>query len=469
MRRYLLFLLIFLALSLTPLAPDGRVHAQEQLCFPETGQCIAGRFRTYWEQNGGLPVFGFSITPARDEVNRDTGQTYLTQWLERNRFELHRENQPPYDVLLGRLGDDRLRQKGIDWRTLPRESGARAGCRWFDQTGHNVCDQGNGVGFKTYWESHGLEFDGRPGKTYAESLALFGLPLTEPRSETNASGDTVLTQWFERARFEWHPGKPDEFKVLLGLLGSELRAPGAGAPPAPPATIEYTALGDSLATGILASQGYVRRYADHLQADIGRPVKLNNLGRNGWTSGDLLNALKTNQTFRDSVARAHVVTWNIGGNDFNQARQRYKARACGGADNQDCLRSAVATFKANWDAIIGEILSLRSPGNTLIRTMDVYNPYVNEDRAADTWAQDGGLNDFQVFKPYLDGSNSHIATTATGRSIPYTRVYQAFNGSNGDEDPNDKSYITFDRYHLRDAAHQVMAELLLGLQYAPLK
>ncbi len=80
MRRYLLFLLIFLALSLTPLAPDVRVQAQEGLCFPETGQCIAGRFRTYWEQNGGLPVFGFSITPARDEVNRDTGQTYLTQW-----------------------------------------------------------------------------------------------------------------------------------------------------------------------------------------------------------------------------------------------------------------------------------------------------------------------------------------------------------------------------------------------------
>src|SRR3712207_8635843 len=49
-------------------------------------------------------VFGYPLTAAATEVNRDTGQPYLTQWFERNRFELHTENQAPYDVLLGRLG-----------------------------------------------------------------------------------------------------------------------------------------------------------------------------------------------------------------------------------------------------------------------------------------------------------------------------------------------------------------------------
>src|SRR3712207_5559188 len=80
----------------------------DQRGFPETNQCIGGRFRTFWEQNGALPVFGFPINAAADEVNRDTNQTYLTQWVERNRFELHTELAAPYDVLLGRLGDDRL-------------------------------------------------------------------------------------------------------------------------------------------------------------------------------------------------------------------------------------------------------------------------------------------------------------------------------------------------------------------------
>ncbi|PMP76321.1 MAG: CAP domain-containing protein, partial [Chloroflexus aggregans] len=92
----------------------------------------------------------------------------------------------------------------------------QVGCRYFAETQHLVCDA-----FLRYWQSHGLEFDGRPGFSEAESLALFGLPLTEPRIETNSSGDTVLTQWFERARFELHTQLGPDV-VLLGLLGREV-------------------------------------------------------------------------------------------------------------------------------------------------------------------------------------------------------------------------------------------------------
>jgi hypothetical protein len=56
--------------------------------------------------------------------------------------------------------------------------------------------------------------------------------------ETNTAGDTVLTQWFERARFEYHLDNPREFAVLLGLLGSETRSapaqPGSPLPPQAP-------------------------------------------------------------------------------------------------------------------------------------------------------------------------------------------------------------------------------------------
>ncbi|HEY0739693.1 MAG TPA: hypothetical protein VGD69_32510 [Herpetosiphonaceae bacterium] len=218
-----------LMLSILPLFSTPAVRAADgERCFPETGRCISGRFREYWEQNGGLAVFGFPIGPAIQERNRDTGQIYLTQWFQRNRFELHPENKPPYDVLLGRLGDDWLQQRDVDWRKEGRAT-PEASCLYFEQTGRNVCDQASGLGFKSYWQSHGLEFDGRRGTSYAESLALFGLPLTEPRMENNSSGDRVLTQLFERARFEWHPNQSDpNFRVLLGLLGNELRGPYSG-------------------------------------------------------------------------------------------------------------------------------------------------------------------------------------------------------------------------------------------------
>ena len=51
---------------------------------------------------------------------------------------------------------------------------------------------------------------------------LFRLPLTDPRLEKNVTGDTVMTQWFERVRFEWHPGNSKPYKLLLGLLGREV-------------------------------------------------------------------------------------------------------------------------------------------------------------------------------------------------------------------------------------------------------
>ena len=215
-----LLLLIILFAACLPALPAS---AQEARCFPETGQCLSGRFRSYWEQNGGLAVFGFPITPAEQAVNREDGRSYLTQWFERARFELHPENSAPYDVLLGRLGDDLLRRNGVEWHALPRPVGPNPGCRWFAQTGHQVCDQVAGVGFKTYWEGHGLQDPQLDG--YGRSLALFGLPLSEAAVEISpTNGKPYLTQWFERARFEWHPDEPDPYRVLLGLLGNEAHA-----------------------------------------------------------------------------------------------------------------------------------------------------------------------------------------------------------------------------------------------------
>jgi hypothetical protein len=192
-----------------PPAEAGRV------CFPETGRCAGGRILAYWRQNGGLPVFGFPLTDELSEGGR------TVQYFERQRFELHPVNQPPYDVLLGRLGDDLLRRQGIDWRTFPAAEGERPGCRLFAETGHAVCDTPGGPRFLSYWSANGLQFDGRAGASYAESLALFGLPLSEPM-EMTIEGRSVLVQWFERARFEYHPQNPAPYQVLLGRLGAEV-------------------------------------------------------------------------------------------------------------------------------------------------------------------------------------------------------------------------------------------------------
>ena len=221
MHRRIIALLALLLLAVS-LGARGAAAQGASRCFAETGQCVAGRFLQFWNGNGGLPVFGFPISEQR--LEQGTEGAFSTQWFERERFEAHPERTPPYDVLLGRLGDELLRRQGRDWQSFPKGQ-PQPGCQFFDTTGHTVCEP-----FLSYWRSHGLEFDGRRGTTFNESLALFGLPLSEPAMETNSSGFTVLTQWFERARFEYVPTNPDPYKVLLGRLGAEAYDPSGGAP-----------------------------------------------------------------------------------------------------------------------------------------------------------------------------------------------------------------------------------------------
>jgi hypothetical protein len=216
------FVLLMLLLGLAISAPAWPATARE-LCFPQqpgVAACFADPFVDYWESNGGLPIFGYPLAPSASVPQPDGAPDLLTQWTERVRLESHPDNPAPYAILIGRLGAERLAQLGRDPFQEGRENGPTEGCLWFAETGHNVCDQVAGVGFQSYWQSHGLKIPGL--SAYDQSLQLFGLPLTTAQIEVNNSGAAVLTQWFERARFEWHPDNPEPYQVLLGLLGREI-------------------------------------------------------------------------------------------------------------------------------------------------------------------------------------------------------------------------------------------------------
>ncbi len=207
--------LLSIALLLLLGMPSAPLQAQtNKRCFSETGFCIAGRLREFWEQNDGLRVFGLPITDQhRASIE---GRAIELQWFERTRLELHPESPRPSDVQLGRLGVDALEQQGRNWFTFPK-SEAQPGCRFFPETGHNVC----GAILAT-WQARGIELDGVRGKVTKESLALFGLPISDLQTET-IEGHELQVQWFERARFELHPEHAPPSNVLLGLLGNEVR------------------------------------------------------------------------------------------------------------------------------------------------------------------------------------------------------------------------------------------------------
>ncbi len=72
--------------------------------FPETGRTVDGLFLDYWVAHGGLPQFGYPIANPITERSETDGHTYLVQYFERALFELHPENQAPYNVLPALLG-----------------------------------------------------------------------------------------------------------------------------------------------------------------------------------------------------------------------------------------------------------------------------------------------------------------------------------------------------------------------------
>jgi hypothetical protein len=72
---------------------------------------------------------------------------------------------------------------------------------YFPQTGHHLS---NRAGFLDFWRANG-------------QLLNFGYPLTEEFVENG-----LIVQYFERARFEYHPGDNQPGLVQLGLIGREL-------------------------------------------------------------------------------------------------------------------------------------------------------------------------------------------------------------------------------------------------------
>jgi lysophospholipase L1-like esterase len=200
------------------------------------------------------------------------------------------------------------------------------------------------------------------------------------------------------------------------------------------------ALGDSLAVGVGARRGYVDRYAEHLRSDTGAQVRVVNLGRSGQTSSQLLYALRNDPSIRRALGGAEVVTFNIGINDLGHASSSYENGTCGGVHNEECLRAAVEEVEENWDAIIEEILSLRSTRETIIRSAGLgYSPRVEGE-----------------FEPYLNEVNSHIAASATENGIPHAEIHLGGEGMSSDGvHPNNRGYA-------------VIASRLRELGYEPL-
>lgn len=180
--------------------PAQSIGADSSRYFPETMHNLSSGFKYYWEHRGGLPIFGFPISEEFTE------EGYTVQYFERARFEYHPEFKgTQYEVELGLLGSLVTLERRFD-RSPAFSSGPDR--TYYPETGHSLS-----FGFKYYWEHNG-------------GLPVFGYPISEEFQEANpADGKTYTVQYFERARFEYHPEfKGTAYEVELGHLGRQRAA-----------------------------------------------------------------------------------------------------------------------------------------------------------------------------------------------------------------------------------------------------
>ncbi|HMQ32736.1 MAG TPA: hypothetical protein PKD53_18535 [Chloroflexaceae bacterium] len=202
--------LVLLAAMLLAAMPAAPAQAQGKIYFPQTGHFLGGAFRSYWERNGGVEIFGYPV--SEEFVQNRDGR--VAQWFERARFELDVVDGRAV-ISLGLVGREYLAATGQGFPPVARVTAP--GVRFFPETGHTLRGE-----FRNFWERRG-------------GLARFGFPVSEELVQRLDDGRNYLVQYFERGRFELVGNRTRLATLGSALVPCQLRSglPG-NAPPTGP-------------------------------------------------------------------------------------------------------------------------------------------------------------------------------------------------------------------------------------------
>lgn len=195
-------LLVLLLLS-CPRSAEAEETPPHVVYFPQTGHHLAEPFLTFWRSHGGIRIFGYPISETLER------EGLLVQYFERTRMEAPLgSNNADCPVQLTRVGAlltaDRTDLAFQPFSLNPPPASPLQ--RYFPETGHTLAH-----GFLRFWLRNG-------------GLPIFGYPISEELTEINPeTHEERIVQYFERARFEWHPeALGTQWEVELARLGAVL-------------------------------------------------------------------------------------------------------------------------------------------------------------------------------------------------------------------------------------------------------
>ncbi|MCL4543236.1 MAG: NBR1-Ig-like domain-containing protein [Chloroflexi bacterium] len=172
-----------------PKSAPGQSSAEHEY-FPQTGHWVNYGFLHFFQQHGGLTVFGY---PISNEMPLPGVPGGTEQWFQRARLEYHPELAgTPYVIQPGLLGDEYLTQ--IGWLPLPPETA--------------------NIGPATVPQAQSQPTPPPPSPSPAPSpTATATPPATKATVDLPASGTATVTAWGLRIH-----QSPDVAAVVVGYL-----------------------------------------------------------------------------------------------------------------------------------------------------------------------------------------------------------------------------------------------------------
>lgn len=209
------------------------------------------------------------------------------------------------------------------------------------------------------------------------------------------------------------------------------------------------ALGDSITFGYHLEPNQTQPSPHAFPNLIGNgQYNVTNLGVPGWTSADLLNAVKTNTAFKKSLQSADLITLDIGSNDLLQASElqqmiQSQTPVQLTPQLQQKLMLAQQQLAINLQSII---INIKKQTRAPIILYNLYNPFGESSNLFGASLHAFGEQvitsvDAQVINPLALLTNSHLAD-----------AYTAFNG-------NQATYIIPGDIHPTLAGHEALAAL----------
>ncbi len=236
--------------------------------------------------------------------------------------------------------------------------------------------------------------------------------------------------------------------LLLSACATSQPADGAALPNVAGQTWDYVVLGSSIGTW------WHEEYGKLVESDLGVRISYHYYFVANQVVVGLLRNVTDIERLRNDIKGAELITIGIGHSDMSNAILIY------GADGQnDSRRMAEEAkgFRKNLDAVLREVVSLAQP-TAVIRLMDFYYPWVQEHKRKDIWS---------TTKIGVLAFNDCIVQAGRRYGIPTARVFRAFHGPSGDEDPAEQGYLAYDGRHPSDKGKAAIAEEFRKLGYRP--